>query len=93
VSLLGWLAHLMGLDNLSGPFYGFWSGIGSDLGEVTIIGAALSIWWKHECHVKGCHRMGRHPVAGTPHVVCRRHHPEGEKTHAQILADHAEANK
>lgn len=86
------VAHFFGLDNLSGPYYGFWSGIGSDIGEITLIGAALSIWWKHECHVKGCHRVVRHPVAGTPHVVCRKHHPDDDSpTHQEVLEQHRAA--
>jgi hypothetical protein len=92
VSFWQWLAHVLGLDNLSGPFYGFWSGVGSDLGELTIIGAAASIYWRHTCHVKRCYRIGRHPVQGTPHVVCRKHHPTGEPTHEEILRQHKEAN-
>jgi hypothetical protein len=85
---MDWLAHFFGLDNLSGPFYGFWSGIGSDIGEVTVIGAALSIYWKHNCHVKGCWRIGRHQVEGTPHVVCQKHHPDGAPTHVEVLQQH-----
>jgi len=92
-AILGALAHFFGIDNLSGPFYGFWSGVGSDIGEVTIIGAAASLYWKHTCHAKGCYRIGRHPVEGTPHVVCRKHHPDGEPTHAEILEQHRESKR
>lgn len=87
---LGWLAHFLGLDNLSGPFYGFWSGFGSDLGELTLIGAALSLYWRHNCHVKGCIRLGRHAVNGTPYVVCKKHHPTGAPSHGDVLRAHQE---
>lgn len=69
------LMHFFGLDDLSGSFYGFWSGIGSDLGELAIIGAAIGLYRKHTCHVDRCWRWARHPVNGTPYTVCRRHHP------------------
>lgn len=64
------LAHLMGLDNLSGPWYGFWSGIGSDLGEVTLLGALVMYARHHNCHATGCWRLG-HPHEGVVH--CRKH--------------------
>ena len=64
--------------------YNFWSGIGSDLGEITLIGTIIAIGWrvrKHfECHVDTCHKVGLHHVAGTPHRTCWPHHP--------VLGDH-----
>lgn len=77
------LAHLLGLDNLSGPWYGFWSGIGGDL---SILAAPLVLLRRHNCHVKGCPRLGRHPVPGTGFVVCRRHHPDEHPTAADVQA-------
>lgn len=65
-----WLSHLLGLDNLSGPFYGFWSGVGSDISEITLIVAVGGWYWHHQCHEEGCWRLG-HPVDGK--VVCKRH--------------------
>jgi len=90
--LAWWLAHLAGLDSVNDAWYAFWSGIGSDIGELSLIAAAGSLYWRHNCHVKGCWRLGRHAVAGTPHVVCRRHHPRREApTHADVLRDHDES--
>ena len=66
------LMHFFGLDNLSGPQYGFWSGVGSDISELAIVGAVLGAYRKHNCHAKGCWRVGRHSVDGTP--WCDRHH-------------------
>jgi hypothetical protein len=86
-----WLAHFLGLDNLSGSFYGWWSGAGSDLGEVTLVGAMLMMVRRHNCHVHGCWRVGRHPVAGTTYVVCRRHHPDGAPTVQDVTDAHAAA--
>jgi hypothetical protein len=87
--LLHWLAHVLGADyglpygHFS--FYDFESGSGSDLGEVAIVGGLLSVYRRHNCHVHGCWRVGRHKVAGTDHVVCRRHHPDDPLTHQDLL--------
>jgi len=85
-----WLLHVLGMDNLSGTAYGFWSGFGADIGEVVIIGGLVSIARRHNCHVHGCWRIGRHPVDGTGFVVCRRHHPDGAPTHEHVLRRHRE---
>lgn len=66
------VSHVFGLDNLSGPFYGWWSGAGSDLSELTLAGAAVGLIHHHNCHVHGCWRPGRHSVAGGRYKVCRR---------------------
>jgi hypothetical protein len=81
-----WILHVLGVDNLSGPWYGFWSGIGSDITEFAIVGGIFSLYWKHTCHVQRCWRLGRHPVENTGYVVCRRHHPNGAPTHEDVLA-------
>ena len=61
------LLHFFGIDDTSGRWYAFWSGFGSDLGELAIVGAIL----RHvNCHEKGCWRLGRH-YQGT--VACHKH--------------------
>jgi hypothetical protein len=67
-----WLLHVLGVDDVSGRWYGFWSGFGSDISELAIVGAVLGGYRKHNCHAKGCWRIGRHVVDGTP--WCNRHH-------------------
>ncbi len=79
-----WLAHILGLDDLSGPWYGWWSGAGSDLSEVAIIGGMASIVRRHNCHAHRCWRVGRLPIEGQPWTVCRKHHPNGAPTAADI---------
>lgn len=69
------LSNFFGVTNEAGPGYGFWSGVGSDIGEVAIIGAIVAAYRRHNCHVKGCWRIQRHQVEGTPYIVCRKHHP------------------
>lgn len=81
-----WLAHVFGLDNLSGPLYGFWSGLGSDLGELPMLGAAVTLARRHNCHYPRCARIGRFPVEGTPWTVCAKHHPVGAPTREDINA-------
>lgn len=86
-----WFLHPLGI--CSGPSsqvvrcksYAFWSGIGSDIGEASIVTGLLTIvlgfWHHHNCHVHGCLRLSfrPHPVHGYP--VCRQHHPH------RVLAD------
>ena len=83
-----WILHVTGVDNVSGPWYGFWSGFGSDLGEIEISPPTIAIYRRHNCHVKGCWRIGKYSVEGTGYVVCRHHHPDEAPTHHEVLAAH-----
>jgi hypothetical protein len=65
-----WLPHILGIDNLSGRWYGFWSGFGSDLAEFALVGA---LWHHLNCHEPGCWRLARHQMGGR----CRRHGKAG----------------
>lgn len=71
-----WFWHPM-----NGQGYQFWSGIGSDLGELTIVAGLVSIglmtWRRFNCHADGCWRLVWHVHDGHGHPVCRRHHPDG----------------
>lgn len=64
IHFLDWLRHWLavhtGTVNEGGPFYGFWSGFGSDLGEVTIIGGMIGLYRSHNCHNAGCWRISHH---------------------------------
>lgn len=81
------LAHWFGIDNLSGPIYGFWSGIGSDLTEFALLGALVKVYVHLNCTVKGCRRIGKHPVDGTPYRTCHRHATVAH--HDALTGDHA----
>jgi hypothetical protein len=77
------------------PYYNFWSGFGSDLGEATLITAvAVGVYTgvrKVNCHTKGCWRIGHHALEGTPYILCRKHHPHvptAGATHEHILEVH-----
>lgn len=81
------------LNPLSGNGYQWWSGVGSDFGEITLITGLIVVVWRvrnHlECHVespKNCHRIGR-PVYGTGHRACRKHHKYAAEKGSGITED------
>lgn len=78
------LLHILGVDDVSGRWYGFWSGFGSDVGELGIIGGLIGLLRHKNCHVHGCVRLGRHKVEGTEWMVCAKHHPVGAPNVASI---------
>jgi hypothetical protein len=83
-----WLGHFAGTSDEAGPGYGFFSGIGSDIGEVAIVVGMVHWYRTHTCHVdspKFCWRPGLHYVDGTPYKVCKRHHPT---VPALVTAEH-----
>jgi hypothetical protein len=92
-----WLGVRTGIFNESGPYYGFWSGFGSDLTEFGIIGVISTgiyqLVRRYNCHEPGCWRVGTHPAAGGQFLLCYRHHPDfqGRKpTHEVIERLHRE---
>ena len=85
---MNWLVHFLGIDNEAGRFYAFWSGFGSDIGEVAILGGLAGLYKRHTCHVDSprfCWHPGTHPVVGTPYRACKKHHPGVPK---KVTADH-----
>jgi hypothetical protein len=78
-SLSSWLYVHFGVQG-SGPYYGFWSGAGSDISELAVAGAIITttvaLWRRYNCHADKCWRIGLHHVAGGTYLVCRRHHLE-----------------
>jgi hypothetical protein len=87
-----WLAVHTGTVNEPGPYYAFWSGFGSDLGEFAIVGTiATGVYQlvkKYNCHQPGCWRVGNHPAAGGQFMLCYRHHPDyqGKRPTAETIA-------
>lgn len=63
--------HVTGSDNVSGPWYGFWSGFAGDL---AIVALPITYLRHKNCHYKGCWRLGRHPK--DHYVFCGKHHPD-----------------
>jgi hypothetical protein len=81
--------------------YNFWSGIGADIGEITLIVSVISavLWFRrhYQCHEETCSKIGVHHVRGTPFRTCWHHHPvlsqhpRGKVSFAHIQAAHAAA--
>jgi hypothetical protein len=90
--LLHWLAVHTGTVDEPGPWYGFWSGFGSDLGEIALAGGVITLVRHRNCEVHHCWRLGRHQTGGG-HRVCRRHHPDGHLTTQDVAAAHHQAVK
>lgn len=76
------------ITSTSNWFYGIVSGW---LGDIGLLTGIIIYYKKHNCHVKGCPRIGKLPVAGTPYITCKSHHPTAvnqDITHEHILAAH-----
>jgi hypothetical protein len=75
-----WVGHLLGLDDASGGWYLWWSGIGADLGYLAIVGGLINLARRHNCHTDKCWRIGHYDftdsVTGLVHRLCRRCHPD-----------------
>ena len=78
------LGHLIGADG--NEWYNFWSGLGADVGQVALFGAAIGLYRKHNCHVHRCWRIAKQQVEGTTWMVCHKHHPDGKPTEAHMTA-------
>lgn len=68
-------------------WYNFWSGFGSDIAEVAILGGVIQLYRKHNCHTTHCLRIAHHKftdkATGTEYMLCKKHyrqvHPEVSK--------------
>jgi hypothetical protein len=85
-TVFDWLYHAARWTWHDPDGYNFISG---PLADITLLGGAYAILRRHNCHAKGCWRIGRHQVAGTTYVVCRKHHPDETPTAEQINAAYA----
>lgn len=68
------ILHFFGITNASGEPYLFWSGAGSDISEIAILGG---MWHAFNCHEQGCWRPGHHLTVESngAHVRrCKKHH-------------------
>ena len=83
-----WIFH-----PLTGEGYQFWSGIASDLGEVTLIGGALALIKHANCDAPRCLRYGPHRTADGQHKLCRHHHPDLPNHRLSLEEIHARHRK
>ena len=93
--MLHWLWVYTGIDG-TGPWYGFWSGFGSDIAEFGILAAIVTHTWlfarAHNCSVPGCwHVSLRKTAAGD--IACHKHHPEPVLSHKHLIERHILASK
>lgn len=81
-----WVLHIFGVDDVSGKWYAFWSGIAGDVSSFVVIFGAFSLLRRHNCHVKSCHRVGRFTVPNQNggYLVCAKHHPTGAPSAAEL---------
>jgi hypothetical protein len=84
------LQHWLGVDDASGRAYLAWSGAGSDISELLLIGALVTFVRRYNCEVRRCWRLGRHATAAQHHV-CRKHHPEDHLTAEHVHRAHRAA--
>lgn len=88
-----WIEVHTGTVNEAGPYYGFWSGFGSDLPEYSILVGlfqGIYVHWKHiNCHEPGCPRIG-HLMADGHTRSCWHHHPDGRPRPGHVARKHAE---
>jgi hypothetical protein len=56
------LGHVVGVNGKE--WYYLWSGIGADVGQIPLFGAAIGLYRKHRCHLAGCWRLAKLQVAG-----------------------------
>lgn len=74
--------HFFGIDTQQSDNYDFFSGPGPVFVTILLGSGALFTLWSHlNCHVDGCPRIGKFPLAGGQYKVCRQHLPEGHPAH------------
>jgi hypothetical protein len=81
-----WFLKYTGADLESGTWYGFWSGFGGAIPDFLILGSIITVYRHHNCHVKGCLRLGK-PVEGTPYLACPLHHPAHEGSSRSVTEE------
>jgi hypothetical protein len=82
--MIHWFLHITGVDNASGYWYAWWSGI---VGDLSILSIPVVLLRKHQCVVRGCPRLGRHETGGG-HLVCARHAPDGAPSAEDVRIAH-----
>lgn len=81
------IAQFFGLTSGTGLGYLFWSGAGSDIGELSIVGAAVTFYWQHTCHITRCWRWAKHDYTqdGATYKLCTKHHPNASTLKAHEI--------
>lgn len=82
------IAHWI-FQPLHGNGYQLWSGIGSDVSEITILAGALALLKHLNCDAPRCPRYGPHRTSDGQHKLCRRHHPDLPTRRPSLAEIHA----
>lgn len=89
--------HIMGVKpRAPSTAYNFWSGFGSDITEVLILGGLITAYRKHNCHTQGCWRLSWKnwiDPDGHTHALCRKHHPHDAPTVEHLEAQAARESR
>lgn len=72
-------------SSATNSFYGIVSGW---LGDLGLLVGLVMYYRKHNCHVKGCPRLGKHSVGDGSLIVCKKHHPLHHDT--RITPEHVQ---
>lgn len=67
-----WIEVHTGTVNEAGPYYGFWSGFGSDIQEGAILGGVFTLYRAHNCHHAPCPRVASHTTK-KGYRLCKKH--------------------
>lgn len=77
--------YVLHVQNHNG--YQWWSGAGSDLGELALITAVIAAYRHVNCDAPRCWRRGPYKTAAG-HKLCRKHHPEAHPRHLSLREIH-----
>ena len=86
-ALWWWIEVHTGTVNEPGPYYGFFSGFGSDIGELAILGGMIAFYRSHNCHEPRCWRFGQIMADGHTRS-CWKHHPDGKRRPGHVMRSH-----
>lgn len=78
--------RIVGARDAGGGWYGFWSGFGGSIPDFMILASVVTVYRHHNCHVRGCARLGK-TVDGTPYLACPRHHPTHQGDRRGVTAE------
>lgn len=83
------LSQESGTSTAGSRAYDWWSGAGSDIGEVTLIGALIASVHHVNCHNKGCLRLGKHTTPDG-YKLCKKcvGKPKSTLTLHEVHKDH-----
>ncbi len=71
----------------NGSHYLFWSGSGSDIAELVLIGGLAHVYYRFTCHEPGCWWPG-HLMADRHTRSCWHHNPDGRPRRGHVQRRH-----